>query len=66
MSTAEIQTLIGTVLIDQGFCNELLSGQRSSLLEKFDLTDEEWKVVLGIETDSVQEFVAKLYEWLTT
>lgn len=65
MSTMALQTLVGIALVDHRFCEELLNGKRDTLLTEFDLTDEEQEAVLAIETDSVQEFTAKLYEWLT-
>ena len=64
MSSTAIQALIGTALLDREFCKELLNGKRSALLAEFDLTDEEREIVLGIETDSIQEFAERLYEWL--
>ena len=64
MSTTSLQTLIGTVLIDREFCKEWLNGKRLTLLADFDLTDEERKVVLGIETNSIQGFAGGLYERL--
>jgi len=65
MSVTGLQSLIGTALIDPEFCKRLLSGKHPALLAEFDLTDEEREVVLAIETDSIQEFTVRLYEWLT-
>ena len=66
MSQMALQTLVGTALIDPEFCNDLLNGRRHTLLTKFDLTDEEREVVLVIEAESIQEFAARLDEWLKT
>lgn len=65
MSAMALQVLIGTALIDRKFCEKLLDGKHSTLLAEFDLTDEEWQAVLAIEADSIQEFVAGLYKWMT-
>ena len=65
MSKIALQSLIGTALLDRGFCEELLNGGRPVLLAEFDLTDEEQKVVLTIETGSIQGFAIGLYERLT-
>jgi len=65
MSIAALQALIGTALIDRKFCEELLDGKRPALLAEFDLSDEERKVALAVETDSIQKFAVGLYEWLT-
>ena len=64
MSQMALQTLVGTALTDREFCNDLLNGRRHTLLTKFDLTDEEREVVLVIEAESIQEFAARLDEWL--
>jgi hypothetical protein len=59
-----LHALVGTALTDPGFCNDLLNGRRHTVLAKFDLTDEEREVVLVIEAESIQEFAARLDEWL--
>jgi hypothetical protein len=65
MSATVLQTLIGTALVDREFGEQLLNGKRPVLLTEFDLTDEEREVVLTIKADSIQEFAAGLYKWLT-
>jgi hypothetical protein len=65
MSITELKALIGTALIDPEFCETLLSGNRHTSLAEFNLTSEEQKAVLNIETDSIQEFAVRLYDWLT-
>lgn len=64
MSKTALQTLIGTALIDSRFCEELLNGKRPALLAEFDLSEEERKVALIVETGSLQEFAVRLYERL--
>jgi len=64
MSQMALHALVGTALTDPQFCNDLLNGKRHTVLAKFDLTDEERKVVLVIEAESIQEFATHLCEWL--
>jgi hypothetical protein len=64
MSSMALQILVGTALTDGGFCERLLNGSRHNLLTDFDLTDEERQAVLGISAASIQEFAARLCEWL--
>ncbi len=64
MSQMTLQTLVGTALIDREFRHDFLNGRRPTLLTRFDLTEEEREVVLGIEAESLQEFAAQLCKWL--
>ncbi len=64
MSQMSLQTLVGTALTDREFRHDLLDGKRPTILTKFDLTDEEREVVLGIEAESLQEFAAQLCQLL--
>jgi hypothetical protein len=64
MAQTALHTLVGTALTDPEFCHDLLNGRRAALLTKFDLTDEEREFVLFIEAESIQEFAARLCEWL--
>ena len=66
MSKMALQTLIGTALVDQKFCEDVLDGRRPTIVAEFDLTDEEREVVLAIKTESIQEFALGLYERLAT
>ena len=65
MSNTELKALIGTALIDHEFCKTLLGENRHTSLAEFDLANEEREVILSIKADSIQEFVTRLYEWLT-
>jgi hypothetical protein len=64
MSNMALQILVGTALTDGRFCEGLLNGSRHILLTDFDLTDEERQAILGISAASIQEFAARLSEWL--
>ncbi|MBM4466091.1 MAG: hypothetical protein FJ014_11160 [Chloroflexi bacterium] len=64
MAQMALHTLVGTALTDPRFCHDLLNGRRPALLTKFDLTNEEREVVLGVKAESIQDFAAQLGEWL--
>lgn len=64
MAQMALHTLVGTALTDPRFCHDLLNGRRPTLLTKFDLTNEEREVVLGVKAESIQDFAAQLCEWL--
>jgi hypothetical protein len=64
MSQIALQSLIGAALIDHDFCEELLGRKQLTLLNKFDLSDEERNTVTSIQADSIQEFAEQLHEWL--
>lgn len=65
MSNTELRALIGTALLDHEFCKTLLSENRHTSLVEFDLTNKEREIISSIKADSIQEFVIRLYEWLT-
>jgi len=64
MSTLELQTIIGTTLIDREFCKRLLNGNCLTLLAEFDLATEEREAILAVNASSTQEFAAGLRKWL--
>ena len=64
MSQAALQILVGTALTDSQFCAGLLDGKRHTLLLAFEFTDEERRFIQAVQADSLQEFAARLDEWL--
>jgi hypothetical protein len=64
MSHRALQRIIGTAVTDPQFCVDLLDGKRRSILDAFDLTAEERRILLAIEANSLQEFAARLEERL--
>ena len=64
MSHGVLQDLVANAVVDAGFCNRLLNGERRAILREFDLTEDERRVVLGIEAVSLKEFAIQLDEWL--
>jgi hypothetical protein len=66
MSLETVQALIGAALLDRDFCERLLRERSPTLLQEFELTEEEVGVVCAIQADSVKEFALQVYEQLTT
>jgi hypothetical protein len=66
MSRTALQVLIGTALVDQEFCEDLLNGKRPVILAEFDLTTAEREAALAVETDSIKGFAVGLCERLST
>jgi hypothetical protein len=64
MSQAALQVLVGTALTDSAFCADLLNGKRHTLLLAFEFTDEERRFIQAVQAGSLQEFAARLDEWL--
>jgi len=64
MSKVALQALIGTALVDQEFCTDLLNGKRPLVLVEFDLTAAEREAALATEADSFKEFAVRLCDWL--
>jgi hypothetical protein len=66
MLQAVFQVLVGIALTDSGFCADLLDGKRQALLLAFEFTDEERGFIEAVQAGSLQEFAARLDEWLQT
>jgi hypothetical protein len=64
MSHRALQMIIATAVTDPQFCFDLLNGKRWPILDAFDLTAEERRILLAIEAGSLQEFAAQLEEQL--
>ncbi len=58
--------IIGIAVTDSRFCGDLLNGKRFDVLDKFDLTDDEHSILMGIEAESLPEFAAQLEAQLQT
>jgi hypothetical protein len=66
MSSAALQTIIGTALVDSQFCKDLLDTQSRLLsMAGFDLTAKERETILNAVAQTIQELSAELYERLT-
>jgi hypothetical protein len=59
-----LHNLIAAALTDPKVCDELLNGERGAVLAEFGLSDEQLRFVSAIEATSIQDFAARLYEWL--
>ncbi|HHH42099.1 MAG TPA: hypothetical protein ENK56_08865 [Chloroflexi bacterium] len=66
MSYQALEMLVGEAIIDQEFRSRLLNGQRPHILQQYDLTPEERRMLLSIQANSLEEFAACIYHWLQT
>lgn len=64
MSTQALHHLIGAALVDQAFQRDLLDGRRAAVIESYDLSPDERRVILGIRSSTLQEFALALDRWL--
>lgn len=64
MSHPALQQLIGRAIVDKEFCVQLLNGRRAAAVAEFRLTDAERDAVLGIRAGTLEEFAAKLDQWI--
>jgi hypothetical protein len=64
MSQLTLKQLVGLALLDREFCDGLMNGKRSVLLNRFELTEEEQEVVTALESHSIREFAGGLCKWL--
>ena len=66
MSYQALEMLVGEAIIDREFRTRLLNGQRPHILQQYDLTPEERRMLLSIQANSLEEFAARIYQWLQT
>jgi hypothetical protein len=60
VTARKIDELVWTALTDASFCRGLLDGRRREILETFGFTDEERRVVLAVEADTLEAFANAL------
>ncbi len=65
MSFHTIREIIGTAVIDQGFCHALVAGDRAALLAAYDLLPAERQMLLDIQADGLAAFAQQVYERIT-
>lgn len=66
MSEMALRSLIAHAVVDNDLCAKLLDGQREQVLEQFELSDSERRVLRQIRAASLQGFAAQLDAWLKT
>lgn len=64
MSYHTLQAILGTAITDREFSSALLSSPAEAV-NAFNLAEEELAAVTAIRADSLEEFAAKLDEWIT-
>lgn len=57
---SRLDRFVWKALIEPGFCEQLLTGDRRSALESADLSDEERQLVMEIEADTLEELAEAL------
>ncbi len=61
-----LEEVVGQAIIDREFRAGLLNGKRAGLLNRFDLTPEEWQTLMTIHAESLEAFAGQLFGWLET
>jgi hypothetical protein len=65
ITSKEINELVWRAVIDPDFQKDLLNGRRDAVLASLDLTEAEREAVLALEADTLDGFVAALFETLS-
>lgn len=63
VSQSELQTIIGTAIVDPTFRDVLLASPRD-VVDDFALTSVEREAILAIRAESLPDFATKLEAWI--
>ncbi len=63
MPPEDIESVIGNAIIDKDFLGRLLGGDRAALLSKFNLTQEELQMLMGVHAESLAGFAGQVHAW---
>lgn len=64
MRHESLQAVIGTAVIDTEFRKALLNGSRQRVIQRFDLSREEFDAVMRVRADSLEQFAGQLDQWI--
>ena len=64
MKHRALQNLVGRAIVDQGFRDQLLNGNREQAVSDFDLTDDEMNIINSINAHSLEAFASELEDWI--
>ena len=64
MTHESLQAVIGTAVIDAEFRKALLNGSRRFVIQRFNLSREEFDAVMGVRADSLEQFAGQLDRWI--
>jgi hypothetical protein len=59
-----LQTVIGTAVVDSEFRKALLNGSRRYVIQRFNLSRDEFDAVMGVHADSLEQFAGQLDRWI--
>jgi hypothetical protein len=63
MAHEGLQVVVGTALVDPGFCRNLLD-KAPGALKRFELTPEEQEIIFSIQAKTFQDFARELHRWI--
>ncbi len=64
MGHRALQNLVGRAIVDRGFRDQLLNGNREDVLADFNLADDELSAIRSVEAHSLETFASELDDWL--
>jgi hypothetical protein len=64
MAKLNLNAIATRALLDNHFRADILNGHRKERISEFDLTEDERKVVLSIEADTLDQFIHHLGRWI--
>lgn len=59
-----LQAVIGTAVIDTEFRKALLNGSRQRVIQRFNLSRDEFDAVMSIRANSLEQFASQLDQWI--
>ena len=59
-----LQAVIGTAVIDTEFRKALLNGSRQHVIQRFNMSREEFDAVMHVRADSLEQFAWQLDQWI--
>lgn len=64
MAHESLQAVIGTAVIDTEFRRALLNGSRRRVVQRFNLSHEEFDAVMDVRANSLEQFAGQLDRWI--
>jgi len=64
MPHESLQAVIGTAVVDSEFRKALLNGSRRYVIQRFNLSRDEFDAVMGVRADSLEQFAGQLDRWI--
>jgi len=64
MPHESLQAVIGTAVVDSEFRKALLNGSRRYVIQRFNLSRDEFDAVMRVHADSLEQFAGQLDRWI--